>query len=251
MCTKLSYQQEQEFEKARKQLCSFATHAIGTPLAILKAHSQQMIDEVYGKTTHKQKETIKKMLLYIQNIEQLMKDFSELSKCSPPIREKKGFLKLETVIHQALDDIRVLCQKKNIHLTIHLPSKPIVCCLQIKSLQHTLQCLLINAYHFTPPKGRISVSVRISTKNHKKVAILSIKDTGPSIAGKKRRILINTADMLQNQIQRININTGIELHTFAEYAKRLGGNLWVRDPSHIGATFSLTLPIISSCTHAT
>jgi signal transduction histidine kinase len=104
--------------------------------------------------------------------------------------------------------------------------------------------LLDNARRYTPAGGRITVHVDVRGGPERPVAHLVVGDTGDGVAPADRERVFDRLVRLEASRNRDHGGAGLGLPIARALARAHGGDL-VCEPSDVGATFRLTMPVTS------
>lgn len=107
-------------------------------------------------------------------------------------------------------------------------------------IQQILYNLLSNAVKFTPPGGRVTLS--LSRIGNDQVSI-AVSDTGPGIAEDMQQEIFEKFRQADNSTSREHGGTGLGLAIAKELTELLGGTISVSSTEGQGATFTVVLPI--------
>lgn len=105
-------------------------------------------------------------------------------------------------------------------------------------VQQILLNLLSNAIKFTPPKGRVTLRVRV----HGETAILQVEDTGIGIAQDQQSLLFQKFQQLDASYHRKYEGTGLGLALTKQFVELHGGTIEVNSTVGVGSTFTVFLP---------
>jgi len=140
------------------------------------------------------------------------------------------------VVTEAVDSFQTQVSAKQIELTAEIvPPLPMVSFDPPRILQ-VLVNLLSNAIKFTPPNGRVVVSVeRIADELR-----FAVKDTGEGIPGGKLEAVFERFLQLAENDRR---GMGLGLYISKCIVQGHGGRIWAESRLGEGSTFCFTLPI--------
>jgi signal transduction histidine kinase len=192
-----------------------------------------MLEEVSGSLNERQRQ----LLLIIQEdakkLLHLTTDLLDLS------RMRGGMLPLqlapctlEDLARQALEAIRPLAMKRELHLEMWTEHKVSPIMMDAVRIRQVIINLLSNAIKFTPQAGRISLTVK---KASPKEVQVSIADTGCGIS----------KDNLEKVFDRFYTGGGfgLGLPISRQIILAHGGKMWVESEPGKGSIFSFTLPL--------
>jgi len=99
--------------------------------------------------------------------------------------------------------------------------------------------LLSNAIKFTPERGTITVSWRVSGNN----VVIEVADTGIGIDQTQLERIFDPFVQVHSGTTRTSEGVGLGLAISRDMARQMGGDITVRSKSGKGSTFSLLLPL--------
>jgi len=223
----------QRMDHLKEDFISNLSHELRTPLTSLQEATNLMLEEVSGSLNERQRQ----LLLIIQEdakkLLQLTTDLLDLS------RMRGGMLplqlascNLEDLARQALEEIRPLAMKRDLHLEMVTEHKVGSISMDAVRIRQVIINLLSNAIKFTSQAGKISLTVKkVSTKEVQ----VSIADTGCGIS----------KDNLEKIFDRFYTGGGfgLGLPISRQIILAHGGKMWVESELGRGSIFSFTLPL--------
>jgi signal transduction histidine kinase len=169
---------------------------------------------------------------------QLINDLLDVS------RVTKGKLQLEirvvdlaNVIAVACDGVRATMERRQLELVVR--SAPVFVAGDQGRLQQIATNLLSNAAQFTPPGGRVTVSVAVDGED----AVLTVTDTGAGIDSALLPEIFDPFRQGSSGLSRQHGGLGLGLAVVRQLVELHGGSVGVASPGvgH-GATFTVRLP---------
>ena len=168
-----------EFEKTQviANMAEGIAHHMGTPLTSMLLRIQMLKEDIeplpeYQKIMEKL-ETVEKQIFYGQKVMQRLLRFA-----SKPENQKQAII-ISSLIIEASEIIKPLCNKSNIDLELTLDSDP-KAMVDSDMLALVLSDMMMNAIEAMPEGGKLTINV--STINYpNSIAIIKISDTGTGI----------------------------------------------------------------------
>ena len=179
---KIEHIERQKSEKLnffKQDLFSNISHEFLTPLSILSC----LIDDWRHARTKPNNKDLSLAERNINRLNRLNRQFLYFSKSeieNLSLNVNKGNLK--TFTQNICDNFAPLARKKNIFFTYDIDCPEVLLWFDQEKLDIVLYNLLSNAFKFTPKDQSISLSLHITKRNNKTLAIFQIKDTGKGIA---------------------------------------------------------------------
>ncbi len=151
----------------------------------------------------------------------------------------REWVDLGEIVHEALDVVRPLVEKKALSLEVDAPrGTPRVYCDKTRVRQVILN-LLSNAARFTEV-GQIVV--RIAPRDGH-VAV-SVSDTGPGIEPDDAQHIFEPFTQAATSLWRDTGGSGLGLSISKQFVELHGGRIWLESQPGVGSTFSFELPIV-------
>lgn len=219
-------------QSSRKRLLDELVHQTRTPLTVLKTHLEGFEDGVLTMTP----EEIKTCEAQIDSITAIIANMSEM------IDAEKNFdtvqtedIEISQLMKQVVGALKMQFDKKQIELTLTSHKK-----INIRTDRYKLsQCIyniLTNAYKFTGPNGKVTVSYETEGEGLR----IMIADTGAGIRAEDREHLFDAYFRGANSAGVSG--EGIGLYVVKENMDRIGGRIDVESEPGKGSRFILTIP---------
>lgn len=231
---------ERSFEYI-KEFSSSIGHELKTPLAIIKGESEIALRK------ERQPEDYRKAL--IVNIEEanrmirIVEDLVFLAKLDyNPDNIKKETFDFITFFADMQNRAQALVKEKQIELTSVISEGPTMMEGNKLHLSRLFFNLIQNAIKFTPPNGKINLSVNVEGK----VVKVSVSDNGPGIS-KEDLPLIFQRFFHKERPQAESVGSiGLGLSIAKSIAKFHSGDIEVESKPGEGARFTVILPVFHS-----
>jgi signal transduction histidine kinase len=141
------------------------------------------------------------------------------------------------LVRDAVEGVRHAASEAAVHLEIRPPARPLaLACDRIRILQ-VLNNVIGNAIKFTPPEGRITISVEAADRGF---ARFSVEDTGRGIADDD---LPHVFDRFWQARSTAHLGTGLGLAIARGIIEAHAGTMSVASRIGEGTTFSFTVPL--------
>jgi len=109
-----------------------------------------------------------------------------------------------------------------------------------EKLVQVLLNILSNAVKFTPPEGRITLTIDVVSPD---VAAFVVKDTGVGMSPEELRVVFEPFVQFDNALSREHKGTGLGMPISRELARGMGGDLVASSEPGVGSVFTLSLPL--------
>ena len=231
MCAKLEAN-----EKARRQWVADISHEMRTPVAVLKAQIEAMLDGI-RPLTH---ESLTLLSTKIESLEQLINDLYELALSdSGNLKLNLNETDLDELIDTFIEDNLARANSKGFDLIYHseLNSITYLTVDALKILQ-ILNNILNNSLHYTDAPGEIIWHLSDSGQN----LVLETEDSAPGVEVKELEKIFDRLYRIEKSRSRATGGAGLGLALSRNIAQAHGGSLCASTSELGGLKLTLTLP---------
>jgi signal transduction histidine kinase len=114
----------------------------------------------------------------INRLEWLVQNLLDLSKFDAGLAEVHvEKVDLRPLVERSVDEARLAAERKDVAVEFSSAPAPILAAADANRLRQALSNVLLNAVKFTPPGGKVDVTI----ESARKVATILVRDTGPGI----------------------------------------------------------------------
>jgi signal transduction histidine kinase len=232
-------------ETQRQHLMADIAHELRTPITVIQANLEAMLDEV--------------LPLDVEHVAALHDETLLLSRLVGDLRllsqAEAGVLKLErqetdigSLIQRVMEKIKVQAQQNGIHLQIDIPENLPKIWIDADRITQVLNNLIGNALRYTPQDGKISVSASKSPSSPGTIQI-SVTDTGPGIDPEALPFVFDRFYRADQSRARNNGGSGLGLAIVKQLVEAHGGKVEATSPVFLnpdeqghGTRITITLP---------
>ena len=177
----------------------------------------------------------------LDQLVELVDDLLDLSRISTGrIALKREHVDLRDIVRAALEATAPLIEDAGHELTMDLPPDPVPVWADSSRLAQVVGNLLNNSAKYTPPGGRISLSVR----EHAGKAVASVSDDGAGIPPEMINSVFEIFTQVDRTLDRSQGGLGIGLSLVRRLMNLHGGTVEARsEGADRGSTFTIRLPI--------
>ena len=221
----------------KSQLFANITHEFKTPLAMVLAPLELILQGEMGELSAAHRSTFESMFRSGLKLLKMIGDLLDLSKLEESkLRLKIGEHDLAEYLRGLVAQVQPLSERKSIELTLRVDAPvPMVWC-DLERMERVFLNLLSNATKFTQPGGHVQVVLR----GVGPVVEVVVQDNGPGFPPDK-------ADRIFERFYQVDMGgtrryggTGIGLALAKEIVELHGGRIWAE--SSAGAKFTVELP---------
>lgn len=237
----LQAQAEAANERQKEFLCMLA-HELRNPLAPLTTAT-----EILGMLTAADPKLPKLhgvMARQVSSLTRLVGDLLDASRVSSgKFALKIQPLFLSEIVESAIETSQPVLDNRNQHLSIDLPSDPVMLEGDLVRLGQVFSNLLINAAKFTPEGGHIAVSASTTPNS----VIVSVKDDGIGIAAELQPVVFDLFAQASRTHDSVQGGLGIGLSLVRTIVEMHGGTVEIHSDGLLhGSEFKVLLPIFTA-----
>lgn len=225
-------------ENLRRDLVSDVAHELRTPVAILQANCEALLDGIVPRTP----EQIASLHEEVVRLAALVDDLQSLARADAAALQLTPMrCDLATLVELALDSMQARFATAGLTVTRRI--EPAVIEGDAVRLHQVVTNVLVNAEKFTPSGGRIDVALTAGSGE----ATLRIVDTGVGIAVDDQPHVFERFWRGANAERATG--SGVGLAVVATLMRAHGGSVTVDSQVGAGTAVSLTFPLVDSLSH--
>ena len=229
----------QSHELERQRLTADIAHELRTPLAVMQAQLDAMLEEVIPTGRDELLSLSEETELLTRLVEDLrLLSLAEAGRLTL-IEQEVDVALLLTRVRQSFS---AAAAAKGVSLTLNVPEKEVNASLDPERLRQALGNLLHNALRHTPPGG----CVRLEGTRHADTLHLSVADTGSGIPEADLPYIFNRFYRADKSRVRSEGGSGLGLAIVQTLVELHGGHIEVKNQPEGGAVFSIQLSVTSS-----
>jgi signal transduction histidine kinase len=144
---------------------------------------------------------------------------------------------LDSIVQDVANQVRALCVKKNLNLTVQPMNGSQDVCVDVNYLIQVLENLLSNAIKFSPRNKNIFIESDTSGT----MARLVVRDEGPGLTDEDMKLLFNKYQQLSARPSSGEESSGLGLYLSKKYVENMNGKIWCESQAGKGASFIIEL----------
>ncbi len=220
---------------AEKRLVADASHELKTPLSVIKAQCEVLLQKDRAKEEYIEAfETIKHS---VESLNKLLNDLMSLSRLDSGILSAADFeiVPVNDCIKNAIHLVKVLAEEKNIHISIDTKEN-----ITIPGNKDRITEALLNIIENAVRYNKTGGSVEVSAFKDNTRAEITIKDTGIGIKNNDLKKIFER--FYRADASRSTEGTGLGLSIADTIVKAHSGSISVKSKPGEGSSFVITLP---------
>ncbi|MBA3661156.1 MAG: PAS domain-containing sensor histidine kinase [Gammaproteobacteria bacterium] len=230
----------QEASNLKSEFLANVSHELRTPLNGIIGFAKLLYDGLVDPRSPKSKEFLGDIIYSANQLLSLINDVLDLSKIEAGKMEFHAQkVDLSKMLYEILDNFRLLILEKNIKIRTEVD--PALRFVQVDpdKLKQVIFNYVSNALKFTPPGGRVNVSI-CNTKPD--FFQLQVEDTGIGIHAEDQKKLFIKFQQLDASTKKMYAGTGLGLALTKRIVEAQGGEVGVKSTFGKGSTFYAILP---------
>ena len=235
---------EREIDKAKTEFVSLASHQLRTPLSTVNWYAEMLLEGDVGELNEKQKKYLGEAYRSNQRMVELVNallDVSSLELGTFMIEpEPTDIIKLAQSV---IDEQKPQIDTKKIIFSFSSGKNISLMQADPKHLRIIVQNILSNAIKYTPPGGKIRLSISLMNKNN---ILLKIYDTGYGIPKNQQDKIFTKLFRADNVRDKNTDGTGLGLYIVKSIVENSGGKVWFKSGGGRNkcTTFYVELPFV-------
>jgi PAS domain S-box-containing protein len=235
-----SYEELKRLDKIKDEFVSNISHELRTPLTSIRAYNQLMFDEILGKITPKQKDSLKIILGNTDHLIHLINNLLRINKLSSGKTELHiQSFSLVDLINKVLTDFNPRIDGiKGVVKTDFLKKSNIKA--DYEKIEQVLTNLISNAIKYKSSKKFVLVvSLKLENKNY----LISIKDNGIGIPKKDQSKIFDKFYQVDQGMTKKVQGDGLGLAIVKDIVDLQKGRIEVKSSKGLGTEFLVSIPV--------
>ncbi|MGB9824184.1 MAG: ATP-binding protein [Candidatus Hydrothermia bacterium] len=221
-----------EKEKIKKDLISYVSHDLRTPLTIIKGYTETALEECTDKSIEKYLQKIWEATLELQELVEKLNILSKLENLPEPKFEE---IRIKEIVSSICEPFIHQARKKGLKFETYIETNEVIY-LDPEKIKMILINLLDNAVKFTE-RG----SIRVSITENSEYLFIEVSDTGPGIPEEYINKIFERFFTLDKSR---GAGFGLGLAIVKHAVKALGGEIEVFSKINKGSTFKVKIPFV-------
>ena len=230
---------EYELDRAKMEFVSLVSHQLRTPLTAIKGYSGMLIDGDAGPISDQQKEYLAEIRHGNNRMIALVNALLNASRVDLGVFSVEPEpTNLREVAESVCKEISIESDAKHQHLETSFDEHLPVVDADPKLLRMIIQNLLSNAVKYTPPEGRITLTIYKEDPN----ILITVADTGYGIPKEAQPRIFEKLFRADNARQKDPDGNGLGLYIIKAVLEATGGSIRFVSEENKGTTFVVAIP---------
>ena len=227
----------QSDETRRRELLADLAHELRTPLAVIRGHTEAMLDGVYPSDP----EHLRTVLEEAGLISRLLDDLRTLSTAEAgALTLRPEAVTPASLIEGGVAAVEVQAQAKHVSVRVAAPADLPLVLVDPLRIGEVLTNLLQNAIRHSPDRGTVTVTASATETQDGRAIVMTVADDGPGVP----------EDLVPHMFDRFvkgsdSDGSGLGLAIAKSLVEAHGGSISARVPPGGGTELSVVLPVES------
>lgn len=218
----------------REDLVQMAVHDIRSPLNVILTFAELLVQD--GALTTSQSNDLAELVHGAERVDQLVNELLMLAKLEEgELRLRTTRLDLASLLRQTVEVHRRTSQRRRLTLALDAPASAELSG-DVSLLSRVLDNLMTNAAKFSPPGGKVEITLRADDG-----VVVRFADQGPGIPPEHRDKIFDKFGIVELRQQNVP-QCGLGLAFCKLAVEAHGGSIEIADNAPRGAVFTLRLP---------
>lgn len=227
-------------DKMKSEFIGLASHQLRTPLSAISIYAHMLQDGYAGPLNDQQMEYVTTTVGATARMQALINALLNISRIeSGQLAFRPEPIELPTILDEVLAELKPQIKQKQLRIIRRIPEELPRLTTDSLMIKEILANLVTNAIQYTPPKGRISVSIAVKASE----LVVTVKDNGIGIPASKQTRLFSPFYRAENALEYFEAGTGLGLYLVKLLVEVLGGKVWFMSKEGRGSAFSVALPL--------
>jgi heavy metal sensor kinase len=228
---------EQAFRRVT-QFTADASHELRTPVALMRTRAEIILRK--SRSEEEYREALRQILEDLKRTSSLIENLMLLARADSGAESlERARINMVECIEEACLEGKALAETKQIGLQAALPQAPVWINGDANSLLRLFLILIDNAVKYTPPQGRITVSLGSNNGS----AVAEVRDSGIGIADQDLPHIFERFFRADPARSRQTGGAGLGLAIGKWIAEAHGGTIFAQSTPGEGSVFQVRIPL--------
>ncbi len=233
----------EQFDKAKNDFVSLASHQLRTPLTATKWISEELLLPAEPLSDSRKKHYLRQIHASNERMIRLVNELLDASRIGfGTLSSKPELVRVDNVLKLVLRDTAPEVKTSGVKIVTTVAKKLPATRIDRTWVQVMLQNLISNALKYSKPGQTVAVDISC-TKNE---ILIQVKDTGCGIPLSQQSKIFTKLFRADNARQLVGDGSGLGLYITKALIEQAGGKLWFESVENQGSTFYAKLPIVNN-----
>ncbi len=228
-------------EGSKPHFIRVATHELRSPVTAAQSLVRGVLKGYAGEMTDRQAEIFGRISRKLDLLEHLVNDLLDLAAGKAAVPEEETAVVLNSSVGRAVLLLMPRAEEKGVELVHRACCEELVVRGSEEGLDRIFVNLVGNAIKYTPPGGRVEVTLRPASADEIEVKVV---DTGIGIPEEAMPHLFEEFYRAPNAKALDEVGTGLGLTIVKDLVDRYGGRIEVDSTLGEGSTFRVSFPML-------
>jgi signal transduction histidine kinase len=237
-----------DFDRLKSGFLSNVSHELRTPLTAIGGIAENLLDGMGGPLNEKQARYIRGIKDSDDRLARLIEDLLDLSAIEAnKVKLIPRSFPLNDLVYEVAEMFKSVAETKSVALEVPARNGSLMARADCDRVTQVLTNLVINAIKFTPPAGKVAITVEPSmNKNWLQV---NVTDNGPGIPPSEAENIFDEFYQISRSEGEKAGGVGLGLAICKKLVKMHGGVIWVDSTLGRGSSFHFTVPAAQITLH--
>lgn len=228
-----------DVDRLKSEFISQVSHELRTPLTAIKGYIDNLRDGLAGALSEKQISYLDRVTKNTNQLAHLISDLLDISRIeSGKMTLSLMPMSMKELVGQVIKELQPTIAEKRLEVAVEAFGNEHLINADRDKLEQVITSLLDNAVKFTPPGGRITITLGQDDQFY----TTTIRDTGIGIPVEKQSWVFERFSRIRHDSLAKTNGAGVGLYITKNIIEMHGGKIWVVSKPGKGCEFSFILP---------
>jgi two-component system, OmpR family, phosphate regulon sensor histidine kinase PhoR len=234
---------EKEIDQAKTEFVSLASHQLRTPLSTIGWYTETLLSGEMGTLTDEQREYLTEVYEANKRMTHLVKALLNVSRVDiGTLLAEPEDLDIFALAEISWKDVEEKIKSKELVIERHYDKNLPKIYADPKLVQIIFQNLLTNSVKYTPPKGKVELTIGFDPDIKENYQII-VADTGYGIPKYQESKIFQKLFRADNVREKETDGTGLGLYLVKSIVEKVGGKIRFESELNKGTKFFVSMPM--------